>query len=152
MSRVVRNYLPVWLVDGRCVNHEYHFRGAAREIFSYLNLLAPKHDGFVFARVQNIVEHTKKWKREHRPFSARHCKRILAEFKQLGILGPHEVRNVKGVGLRAGWQLHPHDAYMLKEGGLCEFRSLPKTFADSGSTEDDYISEMPLQVSPHLSP
>jgi hypothetical protein len=118
--RDVRSFRPVWLKDGQCPNEEWHFRGAAREVYSYLKLLAQNHGGFVFPSVRDIAENTKNWTRDKEPFSIGQCKRILRIFRELGILGKFETRLIHGRTYR-GWQFGRHAFWAKSHGGICDF-------------------------------
>lgn len=121
-TRLGVNFLrPVWCEDGRCPNDKSHFRGAAREVYTYLKLLAARNDGFVFATVRNITAHTKKWADHGKPFSERHVRRILRTFQKLGILSTYESRMIKARNF-FGWELYSHDDWAEIQGGLCEFK------------------------------
>lgn len=115
-----RSFVPVWEKQGACPNPEWHFRGAAREVYSYLKLLADKHGGFVFASVDDITRHTKRWSRLKEPFTKRHCERILRMFRELGVLSKRQTVKIHGRN-RPGWQLVPHSFWTVNQGGLCEF-------------------------------
>ena len=131
VSKNLRNYMPVPLRAGRCVNHEYHFHGAAKEVYSYLMLHADKRDGFVFSSVDDIVAHTKRYQKSHKPFKKRHCERILSEFRTRKILGDYETRFLDGIGYRSGWQVRPHDEWTTQRGERCEFRYPESAIAQS---------------------
>jgi hypothetical protein len=123
MSAVSRSFSPVsstWFVDGKCVHDEYHFHGAAREIYSYLRLFAKNHGGFVFMTVDDIVEHTRKWNKGGKPFTKRHCERILRVFRELGVVGNYEIRIIRGRAIK-GMQLGRHEFWAKSCGDTCDF-------------------------------
>jgi hypothetical protein len=115
------NYVPVSLNNGVCPNAEHHFRGAAREVYSYLKLLAANHGGFVFAGIGNIAEHTKNWKDQPFQYSYRQCKRIIKAFRALGILSERQAVKIKG-RTRRGWQFVDHVFWAESYGHYCDFK------------------------------
>lgn len=123
MSIVSRSFRPVTLLPGgQCPNDEWHFQGAAREVYSYLKLLAARHGGFVFPSVDDIVRHTRQWSRGQKNFSKPQCERILRIFRELSILGDYETRVIHGRSYR-GWQFGPHKFWSCIRIGSdkCEF-------------------------------
>lgn len=125
MSATSRLFSAVWHKNGECPCDRYHFHGAAREVYSYLKLLAQRHGGFVFASVGNITEHTKKWNRNRVPFSESHCKRVLRMFRRLGVISDRHVCLIKGRTYN-GWQVLTHDRWAESYGGMCEFKEWDK--------------------------
>lgn len=121
MSATSRSFSPVWCKGEQCLNDEYHFHGAAREVYSYLKLLALRHGGFVFASVGDITEHTKRWSKGRVPFSQSHCERILRMFRELGILGDRDTRTIHGRRY-SGWQMASHVWWAESHGGICDFK------------------------------
>jgi hypothetical protein len=115
-----RSFSPVWC-KGECPSDEYHFHGAAREIYSYLKVLAERHGGFVFPGISDITRHTKKWNKSRQPFSERQCKRILRMFRELKILGRRETRTIHGRRYK-GWQMSKHSFWAELNGGICDFK------------------------------
>ncbi len=87
-------------------------------------MLGARNDGFVFAGLKNIADHTKRWAvvigEQH--FSVRHCQRILRDFRDLGVIGPRVKRQVRGC-LVEGFQLRNHASWTEQCGGdRCELR------------------------------
>lgn len=122
MSTVSRCFRPVTLTHGQCPNDEWHFRGAAREIYSYLKLLAANHGGFVFASVSDIARHTKQWRRGQRQASKSHCERILRIFRVLGILGEYETRVIHGRAYQGRQFNTVHKFWATAHDGICDFK------------------------------
>jgi hypothetical protein len=121
MSVVSRAFVPVLMHGGICPSDERHFRGAAREVYGYLKLLAVRHGGFVFPSIRDVAKHTKKWGSDREPFSIRQCKRILRSFRALGILGEYETRTIHGRAYR-GWQMAGHRWWAEAHEDVCEFK------------------------------
>ena len=119
-SKSVSPVSSTWFVDGKCVHDEYHFHGAAREIYSYLKLFAGNHGGFVFMTVDDIVAHTKRWNKGRKPFTKRHCERILRMFRVLGVVGNYEIRKIRGRSVK-GMQMGRHALWAESRGGICDF-------------------------------
>jgi hypothetical protein len=115
------NFQPVVLQSGQCKGDHLHFKGAAREVYKYLKLLAAKHGGFVFPSVDNIAAHTKNWKKEPFTYSPRECKRVLKLFRQFGILGDRTTRVIHGRTYR-GWQFAEHVFWAEAQGDICELK------------------------------
>lgn len=116
-----QTFRPVPLTNGQCKGDHLHFRGAAREIYKYLRLLAQNHGGFIFASVENITAHTKNWKDQPFTYSTRQCKRILKMFRTLRILGERTTREVHG-RIYHGWQFAEHNFWAETQGDICEFK------------------------------
>ena len=129
MSVVSRSFVPVNLQAGTCPNPKRHFRGAAREVYGYLTVLAARHGGFVFPSVRNIAAHTKCWRNKSSKYSERQVKRILRTFKSLGVLGQYETRTIHRRSYR-GWQFGEHRLWAETLGDLCEFKYWSE-YADS---------------------
>ncbi|MGH9739813.1 MAG: hypothetical protein ACRD4X_14690 [Candidatus Acidiferrales bacterium] len=91
-------------------------------MYSYLKLLAARHGGFVFASVDDIMRHTKKWSKGREPFSERQGKRILRMFRELHILGKYETRIIHGRKYR-GWQFAHHEWWAESHGDFCDFKA-----------------------------
>lgn len=125
MSVVSRSLVPVSMRDGKCPSDEWHFRGATREVYSYLKLLAKRHGGFVFASVRDIAEHTKNWRKGQEQYSQRQCKRILRMFRELGVLGERCTRTIHN-RLYHGRQFMGHDWWAESCGDICDFRRWEK--------------------------
>lgn len=115
------SFRAVFPRTGEAHSDESHFRGAAREVYSYLRLLAKHHGGFVFPTIQNISDHTKDYRHGQKPYSVRQCKRIIRMFQELGILGAYEGRVIRGHKYW-GWQMADHDFWAEMVGGICDFR------------------------------
>jgi hypothetical protein len=148
MSNVNRSFKDIWMKDGKCPSAKQHFRGCAREVYGYLEKLAKHHGGFVFASIENIVQHTTKFKQQRaecihgrlvinvRPhpvhaddntpcrypeperYSRSEVKRVIRAFRALGILGDSCVRTIHGARYR-GWQFYPHENWTEDIGGIC---------------------------------
>ena len=88
--------MPVWTKNGQCPNERYHFHGAARELFGYLQCLGKNHGGFVFAAVPNITRHMKKWNKGAVPFTQRHCERLLRMFRELHVISDRRTCVIHG--------------------------------------------------------
>jgi hypothetical protein len=116
-----RSFRPVPLKNGRCPNDEWHFKGAAREVYSYLKLLGQNHGGFVFCSVGDIVRHTKRWSKKGQPYGESTVKRILAMFRQLGVIGSYETRKIHGRTYH-GWQFGRHEFWAQTYGDFCDFK------------------------------
>lgn len=121
MSKVSRSFVPVTLRAGCCPNDEHHFRGAAREVYSYLKLLAANNGGFVFASIKNISGHTKKWREKSNHYSLSECKKIIRALRGLRVLGKYETRVIRGRAYR-GWQFADHVFWSENIGHICEFK------------------------------
>jgi hypothetical protein len=106
--------------DGQCKGEHLHFKGVAREVYSYLKLLAANHGGFVFASVENIAQHTKDWKRK-KQHSERQVKRILKMFREFKVLGPRQTRQLNGRTYQ-GWPVVEHVFWAENQGHICEFK------------------------------
>lgn len=76
MSSVKGCVRPVWYKNGRCPSAKSHFKRdtCCREVYSYLELLARRNNGFVFPTVADIARHAKKWK--HSPAKCLHSRPI----------------------------------------------------------------------------
>jgi hypothetical protein len=100
-----------------------HFRGCAREVFKYLEMIRKEnnHGGFLFMKVATIAARTKDWAKSGRPFSEIQVKRVLRSFQKLGILGKYETRMVKRRAVR-GWQMAGHEWWAEVGGGTCDFK------------------------------
>jgi hypothetical protein len=126
--QISRSFEAVWCegTSNECPNPKWHFRGCAREVFSYLELIRSKnnHGGFLFMRVADIIAHTKDWAKGRKPFSERQVKRVLAAFQLLGIIGKYETRMIKGRAVK-GWQMASHHFWAETKGGQCDFKHWP---------------------------
>jgi hypothetical protein len=116
------SFKAVWQENGICPGDKRHFKGAAREVYGYVRLLAKRHGGFVFATVPNITKHTKMWADKNgKSFSQAQCERILRAFRELGILGERCTRTIHHRKY-SGWQFYEHDVWAESGGGMCEFK------------------------------
>lgn len=126
--QISRSFQAVWCegTSDKCPNPKWHFRGCAREVFSYLELIRSKnnHGGFLFMEIADIVAHTKDWNKGGNTFSEIQVKRVLAAFRQLGIIGKYETRMIKGRAVR-GWQMASHFFWAEAKGGVCDFKHWP---------------------------
>lgn len=121
MSFTNMTFKAVWQENGKCPGDKRHFKGAAREVYGYIRLLAQRNGGFVVARVSDITKHTKKWADKNRKgFSERQCERILRAFEVLGILGKRCERTIHRRKYN-GRQFYEHDSWTESSGGICEF-------------------------------
>ena len=116
-------FVPVSLKGGQCSGDHLHFRGAAKEVYSYMKLLAAKSKAsLVYASLENISSRTKNWKTKNkRKYTVRHCKRIIHMFRELGVLGKYGSREIEG-RTRRGWPFVGHAFWAEAQGDLCEFR------------------------------
>ncbi len=122
MSFTNMSFRAVWHENGKCPGDKRHFKGAAREVYGYLRLLAQRLDGFVVASVSDITRHTKKWADKNgKGFSERQCERILRAFEVLGILGKRCERTIRRRKYY-GRQFFEHDSWAESLGGMCEFQ------------------------------
>jgi hypothetical protein len=122
MSFTNMSFKPVWHEGGKCPGDKRHFKGAAREVYGYIRLLAKRNDGFVFAKVPNITEHTKIWASKNgKSFSQPQCERIMRAFRELGILSERCTRTIRHRTYH-GWQFYEHDVWAESSGGMCEFK------------------------------
>ena len=122
MSFTNMSFKPVWCENGKCPGDKRHFKGAAREVYGYLRLLAQRHGGFVFARVSDITRHTKMWADKNgKSFSKPQCERIMRIFRELGILGEYCTRKIHRRHY-SGWQFFEHDLWAESSGGMCDFK------------------------------
>jgi hypothetical protein len=113
--------VPVWTKSGQCPNERYHFHGAARELFGYLQCLGKNHGGFVFAQVPNITKHMKNWNKGKHPFTQRHCERLLRMFRELQVISDRRTCVIRGRRY-SGWELLPHGWWAEAKGGQCDFK------------------------------
>jgi hypothetical protein len=149
VSATTRTFNPVWLKDGKCPSDEYHFYGAAREIYSYLKLLAKKHGGFIFPGIKDIARHTKKWNKDRTPFSERQCKRIIRDFITLGILEKRVIRTPLNIPY-SGWQFREHDSWAESGGGFCEFKDWEHLTLAQEDKKQNVPSDVPPDVFPNV--
>ena len=120
MSVKNRSFKPVRLVKLECPCAKYHFHGLARCVYTYLEKLAANHGGFVFASVDDIVRHTKRWSKETEG-SKSQVERILRILRVLRILGDRETRTIHGREYE-GWQFASHSFWATAQDGVCDFR------------------------------
>jgi len=142
MAYVTRSYVSQWLKNGKCPGAAGHFRGCAREVYGYLAMLAARNDGFVFAGLENIADHTKKWAAavgfgDH--FSVRHCQRILRDFRNLKVIGARTKREIRKC-LVEGIQLYPHASWTEHCGDRCELRFWERL--DTGPTKENVVANV----------
>ena len=127
--QISRSFQAVWCegTSDKCPNPKWHFRGCAREVFSYLELIRSKNNygGFLFMRIADIVAHTKDYGHGRRPYSIQQVKRVLAVFQQLCIIGKYETRMIKGRAVK-GWQMASHHFWAETKGGQCDFKHWPE--------------------------
>lgn len=122
MSTVSLSFRPVTLVGGQCPCDEWHFQGIARELYSYLKLLAANHGGFIFASVDDLVRHTKQWRKGQKRASKPQIERLLRIFRALHLLGDYETRQIHGRSYN-GWQFNPvHSFWATAHDGVCDFK------------------------------
>jgi hypothetical protein len=118
---VSRGFVPVSTTGGVCPSDKRHFRGAAKEVYTYLKLLSKRHGGFVFASGKNIAAHTKKWRKGQKPYSPAQCERIIRTLRALKILGKREKRIIHGRAY-SGMQMANHSFWAEMQGDICDFR------------------------------
>ena len=123
--QISRSFTAVWCKDlsNACPGHHLHFRGCAREVFKYMDMIRRKqnHGGFLFMRVSTIAAHTKDFGHKQRPYSIQQVKRVLRVFQELGILSRYETRMIKRRAVR-GWQMAGHDWWAEVSGSTCDFK------------------------------
>jgi hypothetical protein len=117
-----RSFEAIKCKDGVCPGAKYHFHGCAREVYTYLEFIREKdiYGGFLFMKIDNIVEHTKDWNNDGKPFTKRQVYRVLEVFRTLGVLGPYETRPVRGRAVR-GRQFGNHGLWSEIRDGVCQF-------------------------------
>jgi hypothetical protein len=142
--QISRSFTAVWCKDGNnaCPGHHLHFRGCAREVFKYMDMIRKKqnHGGFLFMRVSTIAANTKDFRNGDRFFSKIQVKRVLRIFQDLGIIGKYETRMIKGRAI-SGWQMSGHEWWAETNGGICDFKHWtdfePKQRKCMGNRMDD---------------
>jgi hypothetical protein len=116
-----RHLTALGLKDGQCPGDHWHFKGAAREVYKYLRLLATRHGGFVFPSVGNIAANTKNWRNQPMTYSYRQCSRIIRMFISIGILSVRKKVKIRGRTYE-GWDFLGHRWWAEIQGDICEFK------------------------------
>lgn len=156
--QISRSFQAVWCKDrtDECPNPKWHFRGCAREVFSYLELIRSKnnHGGFLFMEVDDIVAHTKDWSKGGKPFTRRQVQRVLKAFRLLGIIGKYETRLIKGRA-KSGWQMASHFFWAETKGGQCDFKHWEKfepCQREVMNNQQDVTANVTLNVTANVTP
>jgi hypothetical protein len=150
-TSITRSYVPLSLdKDRKCPGDHMHFRGAAREIYKYLRLLACNHGGFVFPSLKDVAKHTKKWNKERTPFSERQTKRVIRDFIVLGILEKRSIRTPHGAPY-SGWQFREHDSWAESGGGFCELKHWEQLQQGQENKEQNGTPNVPDNVPANVS-
>src|SRR5712664_502141 len=124
MSKAMHANLPasakplVALKKGDTCSLKRHFKGCARQVIGYLDLLASKDpDRLVWMRVQNIVEHCKNYSKKDKAgkptmYKKSAVEKTLKDFRDAGILSyPAKVpdQERRGFIVTDCFVLAPHD-------------------------------------------
>jgi hypothetical protein len=107
---------------------KHHFRGATAEVVGYLELLSKRdHEWFVWATVDNIVEHCNRY-RKGKPYSRAAVKQALELLRKLHVVSPAVERKRKNQANEfqtfTGRVVTPHYAMCeaTYKGKSCSFR------------------------------
>jgi hypothetical protein len=146
MTAAIRTVVPVVLKDGRCPDPALHFRGAAREVFKYLQLLAKQHGGFVFPTAETIARSTKNWARGKDPLSVRQVRRILRIFRALRIISERRTVTIHGREF-AGFQIVDHAFWAEQLGHLCYVKAWSDNYQED---QEDVVDNVTLLVTPDV--
>lgn len=133
--------------DGQLQPHDEkdHFRGAAREAFGYLDMLAvrtpladnPHAVGFVYSGLPNVAKKTNNFGKQEKllrkkggdwertPYSVRQVQRMIRAFQELGALSEKITARINGRDY-SGWILYKHSRWAKTEGHICDFRHWEK--------------------------
>jgi hypothetical protein len=147
----IRTVVPVVLKNGCCPNPALHFRGAAREVFKYLQLLAKQHGGFVFPTAETIARSTKNWARgkdpdSKDPLSVRQIRRILKIFRTLRIISERRTVTIRGREF-TGFQFVDHAFWAEPLGHLCYVKAWSDNYQED---QEDVVDNVTLLVTPDV--